>query len=300
MNPRSVGLSLVTVMAVFTPPPSLAGASAPSDGPAAVTVPDHETSTWERFPHGMLFPELVADPRAPRTHTALATTRLDDAQFLAGLAGFGVDFGLFRRSPSRRGGQWQISLAGGVNALFDMDASSRDLMDANYQIGLPVTWRREGLAVRTRLYHISAHQGDDFLENEDAIIKVPVRNMSFEGLETMVAATLSRWTVYGGAAKLISTGEDLRPWLLRGGVMVSGDLSRAPGWRWTLALDLHSWQENHWNLDATFKGGVELAGSRRPDRALRFLLQASRGRCPYYQFYDLEWRSLGAGLAYLF
>ena len=259
-------------------------------------------SSWERFPAGMLFPDLLADPRSPRTHVTLADFSLDDAEFLAGMAGFAANFGLFRRIPieGQSKGTWQISLAGGVNALFDMDASSRDLMDANYQIGVPVTWRRGNLALRGRAYHISAHQGDDFLMNEDAILKSPVLNMSFEAVEAMASWDRGPWTIYGGATKMVRSREDLLPYWLQAGVQGSAPLKGNPRWRWVAGLDLHSWQETAWNLDIAAKGGMELSGSQRRDRAIRFLAEIIHGRSPYYQFYNLKLTGYGLGMAFVF
>lgn len=259
-------------------------------------------SSWERFPAGMLFPDLLADPRSPRTHVSLADFSLGDADFLAGMAGFAVHFGLFRRVPAddQGKGTWQISLAGGVNALFDMDASSRDLMDANYQIGVPVTWRRGDLALRGRIYHISAHQGDDFLLNEDAVLKSPVLNMSFEAVEAMASWDRGPWTLYGGATKMVRSREDLLPYWLKAGVQGSAPLKTNPRWRWVAGLDLHSWQETSWNLDITAKGGMELSGSQRSDRAIRFLAEVIHGRSPYYQFYNLKLTGFGLGMAFIF
>ncbi len=293
-------VSVITLILALACMAMVSSATAEEIPEPAGAPAENDASRWERFPKGLLFPQLLADPRAPRTHSDITAYRTPLADFLAGSAGFDAAFGLFRRDPGTEGGAWQISLVGGVNALFDMDASSKDLMSVDFQIGLPVTWRRNNLAISGRFYHLSSHQGDDFLQNEDAVLMIPVRDMSFEALEARVAYIWKAWTVYGAVNQILTQREPLERLWLKGGIQGRGAMGPETRWHWIAGLDLHSWQETDWDLEITVKGGLELPGNRRPDRALRILLEYANGRVPFYQFFDLELTSYGLGLEYVF
>jgi hypothetical protein len=53
--------------------------------------------------------------------------------------GFGESFGVV----GQRNGcdRWQVGILGGVFAQFNLDSSFMDLINADYVIGIPVSWR---------------------------------------------------------------------------------------------------------------------------------------------------------------
>ncbi len=46
---------------------------------------------------------------------------------------------------------------------FDLSAPSSDLINTDYVVGVPLSWRSGGWSTRVRLYHQSSHLGDEFL-----------------------------------------------------------------------------------------------------------------------------------------
>jgi hypothetical protein len=54
-----------------------------------------------------------------------------------------------------------------VFAQFDLDSTSDDLLNADYVVGLPLTFRRAGFSARGRFYHQSSHLGDELLLREE-------------------------------------------------------------------------------------------------------------------------------------
>lgn len=68
------------------------------------------------------------------------------------------DVGYFR-------GDVQLELEGGVWAVFDPLHDSSPLIDADYYVGIPITYLFGNWAIRLRGYHISTHIGDEFLIN---------------------------------------------------------------------------------------------------------------------------------------
>lgn len=63
------------------------------------------------------------------------------------------------------GGQLQIELEGALWACFDPLHDSAPLMNADYYVGIPITYAIGRWSFRLRGYHISSHIGDEFLLN---------------------------------------------------------------------------------------------------------------------------------------
>ena len=51
---------------------------------------------------------------------------------------------------------------------FNMDSKSSDLLDVDYIVGFPITYRRGPLSARLQLYHQSSHLGDEFILHSQA------------------------------------------------------------------------------------------------------------------------------------
>ena len=77
-------------------------------------------------------------------------------------------------------GDLQIELEGGVWAIFDPLHDSSPLVDADYYVGVPITYAFDNWAIRLRGYHISTHIGDEFLLNHPHFDR---RNPSIEAFK---------------------------------------------------------------------------------------------------------------------
>ena len=186
-----------------------------------------------------------------------------------------------------------MSFLGGLFALFNLDAESNDLVNSDFTIGLPVSWRRGPLSARLRLYHQSSHLGDEFLLNAG-----PDRvNFSYQALELLVSYELERWRFYGGPEHLFDIDPSgFEPWVLHAGVEYRGlrrhlDLGRVVG-----GLDLRWPEQNDWDLSASLRAGFELSNPEESRRSVRVMLDAFDGNSPDGQFYDDEVSYLGLGL----
>src|SRR5688572_1775441 len=180
-------------------------------------------------PQGDIFCPLIADPKETRSFVAYQRGKSPDqpltipeqnqvtlAPFDTDIANVGVGdaIGLARWSGARPGDGVQLSLAAGVFAQFDLATSSFDLINADYVIGLPLTFRRSGFSGRLRLYHQSSHLGDEFLLSAD-----PERiNLSFESAELILSQAFGGLRVYGGGEFFFNRDpSDLDPLLAHGG-----------------------------------------------------------------------------------
>jgi hypothetical protein len=254
------------------------------------------------LPRGEVFAPLIADPKEPEFLISYLRVRSDLRDTDMGAIGLGEAFGLIRWPGPEPGDGLQVSLAGAVFAQFDMGTSSNDLLNADYLIALPVTYRRGALAARARYYHQSSHLGDEFLLRTQP---QPERvNLSFEAIELLVAAELGPLRAYGGGEYLTRRAPpELEPGVLHGGLEFRqpgplfriGALGRA---RLVAALDVRSWQQQSWRPGWSGRAGLEFAPAQEDwglGQRLAVLVHLYDGPSPYGQFYLVEVTSVGVG-----
>jgi hypothetical protein len=278
---------------VAAPPPRAAAAAEPAPPPRVLR--ELETGF---LPGGeLLFKPLIADPRWP--HFSASYQRYLDDQQLKSVAAvtFGETFALYR---DRLGaGWWEVGIQAGVFALFDLDAPSMDLINADYFVALPVSYRHGDFSAIARLFHQSSHLGDEFVLKS----RVPDRvNLSYEGLDLRLSYELwDTWRLYGGGGYLFHRDpSSLQPWSVQYGVEFR---SPWPGpearWRPIAAADIQNREENDWHTDFSLRAGIQLDGIL-VTRNLQLLLEYFRGHSPNGQFYRQKIDYLGLGIHFHF
>jgi len=150
------GIRGVTRVEIVEGPPPAPRTETPSGPPRVL-------AEWQvgLLPGGTLFRPLIADPRWP--HFAASYQRyLHDRQLTnVSAVSFGESFALFR---DRVGATWwEVGIQAGVFAVFDLDAESKDLVNADYLVGVPLSARYGDWSAMFRLFHQSSHLGDEFL-----------------------------------------------------------------------------------------------------------------------------------------
>jgi hypothetical protein len=245
------------------------------------------------LPAGDLFGPLIADPKQPQFFVSARrySTPTDDVTI--GAVGYGENFGIYRRQGSRPGDGLQLGIAGALFAQFDLGAPSGDLINADYSIGLPVTYRKGPWSARLRLYHQSSHLGDEYLLRVE-----PERvNLSFESLEFLASYDWVRWRAYGGGEVLLRRDPgDLDPFGAHGGIEYRGQTIIAGLGRVVGGLDVKSWQHHDWDPDFSLKAGVEFGRPHPGGRRFRLMGEAYDGHAPHGQFYEDNISYLGVGL----
>ena len=270
-----------------------APAVAPGAAPAAVS-----TLPIGLLPAGHLFQPLLADPRWP--HFSAAYRYYPDHPELrhVGAVSFGETIPLFRGNAFADS-QWEAGIQAGVFALFQMDAPSKDLLNADYFASLFGTWRRGPLSALGRLFHQSSHLGDELLLRT----RLERINLTYESVDLKLSYDLP-WglRVYGGGGYLFDQEpERLKPWAAQGGVEFRSPWTIAAGQiRPVAAVDLQTREENKWNLDVSVRGGIQLENVRVLERNLQLLVEYFHGNSPDGQFYRKRVDYLGLGAHFHF
>jgi opacity protein-like surface antigen len=246
------------------------------------------------LPNGLLFDPLHADPRWP--HFSVGYRRISEGPEpeKTGSANFGETFAIYRNA-ALLDGQWEIAFQGGVFSIFNLDASSKDLVNADYTVGLLASYRTGSFSSFIRLHHQSSHLGDEFIINTN-----PDRiNLAFEEVDLKLSYNLWEWfRVYGGGGYLV--GRD--PNNLGRGTSQFGSELTSP---WTMLsgkirpvayADFQINERSNWSITRSLMAGLQFENARIGDRKLQVLFEYLKGPSPNGQFFSQRTDWIGVGL----
>ena len=253
------------------------------------------------FPEDQIFCPTVSDPKEARSFASLlrGTFRsLDDPSgedTTIASVGLGDSFGLIRwGGPSANDGV-QLDLVGSIFAQFDLGAPSNDLINADYLIGVPFTFRRAGFSTRVKIYHQSSHLGDEYLLRSEDIDR---ENLSFESLEVLISQELGVLRIYAGGERMIRRDPDTLPSkLFHGGVELR--TGRAGPVQFVSGVDLKAPDLHDWSPAISARVGLESirrGPDDHPGRLVMLTLELYRGPSPYGQFFQDDISYVGVGL----
>jgi hypothetical protein len=269
----------------------------------------------EAFPENDVFRPLLADPKQPQFFATYQAVRVRNPSISAnfgssvnvGSVGFGENFGLLGRRNGCDG--WQVGILAGVFAQFNLDTSSADLINADYVVGFPISWRKDLFSARVRLSHQSSHLGDEFVLGNPGFAR---QNFSFEEVETIASLdTPGGWgRIYGGGGYMLQREPNFLDRLrtqwgleLRGPAFhwtgleraVTGSLAMTP----VFGADFKAFEELNWVVSSNVVAGVEwfrAGGSRR----VRLMANYYNGFTPFGQFFAQKVQSVGIGIYLVF
>jgi uncharacterized protein DUF1207 len=292
---RIAGVVRVDVLESPVPAPDAARSARPAETPERARERGWETGP---IPGGELFRPLIADPRWPH-FSATYQRYLGDPDFKDVVAvSFGETFSVYRWGlPS---GWLEASIQAGVFSIFDLDASSFDLVNADYLVAGAVGYRLDAFSAVGRVFHQSSHLGDEFLLRRSRVDRI---NLSYEGIDAKASYEFldDVLRVYAGGGYLFEVDPpDLRRWSVQYGLELR---SPWPGagrrWRPIAAADVQQREENHWSADLSLRAGVQFGGVLMT-RDMQLLLEYFNGNSPNGQFFRQKVDYLGLGVHFHF
>lgn len=248
------------------------------------------------LPDQPLFDALMADPRWP--HFSMSYQRYLDEGDLenVGHTSFGESFVFYRKNNTIR---WEFGMQAGVFAIFDLDADSYDLINADYRVSVPVSFRWRFLSSTFRVLHQSSHLGDEYILRSRAKDR---ENLSYEKVDGLISIDLPFGTrFYGGGGYLFHKDpSDLKPWSAQAGFECVAQNGFFEGLVHPfVAIDVQSEEENNWDLDLSTKTGLQLGNqSTGSGNRLQLTLEYYQGHSPNGQFYNKSIEYIGFGLHY--
>lgn len=254
----------------------------------------------EVLPTGDVFRPCFADPKQPQSFGEVLHVASNLLHTTAALVAVGDGVGLIRQRGARAGDGVQVSVAAVVFAQFDLATPSNDLLNTDFLIGLPITWRRGPTSARLRVYHQSSHLGDEYLIRNN-----PTRvNLSFEAIEALGSQEIGPMRLYGGgeflvrrepsdlARGLIHLGAEFRP---RAPAVRLGNVTG----RLVVAGDFKLPAERDWRPGVAAQVGLEFGGRPEPLRdGRRWSIRGQfySGPMPYGQYYSEDVTAFGMGI----
>lgn len=254
------------------------------------------------LPEGDLFCPLLADPKAEHSFVSFLQGdfppfeegAMTNGEVSIGSVGIGDAFPLVRWTGGDPGNGLQVGLVGGIFAQFNLDASSLDLINADYLVGIPVTLRWGGFSSRIRVYHQSSHLGDEFLLSSD----IERENLSFEALDVLLSQEVGPLRAYGGGEILFNREpETLESTLAHAGLEIR--VGKLRGVRFLGALDMKATEQQDWEPGWSVRVGLEVAAwkdENHPPRMWGLFAEFYDGPSPYGQFFQEQVKYMGLGL----
>ena len=272
------------------------------DAPRCGTgVHETEATGMVALPQDQIFCPLLADPKEVRSFvTFLRGTfpSLDDPSGKGtsiASVGLGDSFGLVRQGGPAAGEGVQLDVVGSIFAQFNVGAPSNDLINADYVIGAPLTFRRSGFSVRARIYHQSSHLGDEYLLSAEDVQR---ENLSFEAVELLVSQEIRAVRAYAGVERIFRREPDALPSKLFH-VGVELRTGRARKIQLVGGVDVKTTEFHDWSPAMSARAGLELGRpgpGGHPGRLIALMLELYDGPSPYGQFFRDDISYVGIGL----
>jgi len=266
---------------------------------AAADDAQPDENVAEFLPKTRLFQPLLADPRWP--HFSASYQRYLDNDQLKNVAAtsFGESFSIYRF-----GGPWDTAMEFGIQAgvfsIFDLDAQSFDLINADYMVGIPIALKKGNFTNLLRIFHQSSHLGDEFLLRGRTDKRV---NLSYESVDDLISYHLPLgFRIYAGGGYLLrKSPSDLDPWSTQAGLEFRSTRTWLGGaLRPVAAVDVQHRQESDWNTDISARTGIQFENPDFLSRKLLVLLEYYNGKSPNGQFYENSIEFFGLGVHLFF
>jgi hypothetical protein len=251
------------------------------------------------LPKSPLFQPLLADPRWPHFSASFQRYINNDRLKNVASTSFGESIGLYRlRGPLES--TIQLGIHAGVFSIFDLDSQSFDLINADYMVGIPLTFKKGNFANMTRIFHQSSHLGDEFLLRGQTDERV---NLSYESVNNLFSYHLpAGFRIYAGGGYIFHKDpSDLDPWSTQAGMEF-----RSP-WFWlkgalrpVAAVDVQNRQESNWSTDVSARAGIQFENPDFFSRKLQLLFEYFNGKSPNGQFYESNIEYFGLGLHFFY
>jgi len=251
------------------------------------------------LPRGLLFKPLLADPRWPQFSASYQRYLRNSRLASVGSATFGESFSIYRFGGPVSS-QMEVGIQAGVFSIFDLDAESLDLVNADYFVAVPLSFRKDNFSALARVFHQSSHLGDEFLLRGQTRERI---NLSYEGFDTILSYALPLgFRIYGGGGYLFDLDpSDLKPWLTQTGLEFrSPHTWRNGSLRPVAAIDIQNREESNWDTDVSARAGVQLENPDFLSRKLQILIEYYNGSSPNGQFYIEDIESIGIGLHFFY
>jgi hypothetical protein len=252
--------------------------------------------TWQLLPDGLMYKSYLAGGKEPRFGTEWVYQRGHGWVWDAALGG--------RVGVLRLGTQndfwpegWQLDFEGATFPRLDLvPEHDRDLISADFRVGVPLTSRRGPWEGKFGYYHISAHLGDEFMLTHPGVERVKyVRDSLLLGIALRPHPD---WRLYWETACAFNTDGGAKPWEFQFGAEYSETEPTGASGAPFIAANGHLRQENNFSGNFVLQTGWQWRG--RGGHLVRVGAHYFNGFSDQYQFFKQREDQIGVGMWYDF
>jgi hypothetical protein len=287
-----------------TPSPSPTPSGEPAAAASGIAVGVAHLPEFELLPSRSLFAPLQADPRWP--HSSASYQNVNGSRELRSAWSLSLGDTFELAEGAAPGGRWQLGIQGAVFSVFDRGTPSKDLIDTDYRVGLPIAYRSGPFSAQLRYFHESTHLGDELLLRDGSVRRI---NLSYEQVDLLGSYDFAgQFRAYGGGGYIVRSECDLadvicrprlQPWSIELGGEWASPVSFVGGYlRPVAATDLKLLEYETWTPNFSARAGIEVEGGPATTRRIQLLLEYYNGRSPWGQFFPetIEYFGFGAHL----
>lgn len=238
-----------------------------------------------------IFGPFLADPKKPEFSLNIRFYHTPTETFPGFFAKLGETFSIYRNETASHH-LWEIEAEASVSSLFNLATSSFDLINSDFYVGFPVSWRKGQWSAKLTLSHQSSHLGDEVLLNSD-LNRI---NLSFEEISGFLSWDYRSLRLYfGGGTLLRRSPSSIDRLRIQGGAEWWIPLP-IQAFEPYIAFDYKAFQEHNFYPELSSRLGLRFFGSNKSRRSLHAIIDTYYGHSPHGQFYRDKIFYLGAGV----
>jgi len=252
------------------------------------------TATW--FPKGNLYPTIRLDYRESQIYGSVyamyASNQWQNRVFGNFSVGLRSNIIRWHHAP-KRASELGFELSVFPQFIFNdpFGQLETSLFDVEFKIGLHYQYRLDHWRFRGRLYHISAHLGDDYLFRNgiDAFIDNP---RIYEVVDFSVAWVASHWQIYATSGIIIHSAYERKPFLGQTGVQFVYPIGKKNWLRWVSGVNVNIEQEQDFRPGIRISGGIGMGKKGR--FPVTIMADYYNGYMPYSLYNNILIQWIGA------
>ncbi len=245
-----------------------------------------------------LFQPLIADPKWPRFTLAYQyDLKRSVLRRHAFAPNFGASFSIYRVTDREKDQEWELGMQAGLFGLMDIGRNPSALINADYFVGVPISYRKGAFTTLLRPYHISTHLGDEFMLTPEGKATKRI-NLSYEGIDLILSYNINAFRVYGGGGYLVHKEPSyIKPLKIQIGTEYYSDYTFMGGrLRPVSGIDIKADQNGAWFPGVSVKTGVQIENSALISNKLQVMLEFYSGKSMHGQFYKDKIQTIGIAL----
>lgn len=248
----------------------------------------------ELLPKGRWFKPLYLDPLAPQMFGSITAVTPKGSSSFTSFLPFGIGtYKSFLRNNGKHRWEWGIEFLAVTQFAFDKNTlgTGRTMLGVDYKAASNLTYLvHDDLAIRFRLYHLSAHWGDDFI----IINSIPnfdgAKLYNYNQFDITAQWSKEKLRYYAGAGIIPFQEVDFDGLSFQTGLYYSHPQTKFL--RYIAGADVKSFQFFDFRPQVKAAIGVELGHQQ----TIRFIIEYFNGHQPYLMYSDpnpVQWIGLG-------